>query len=227
MKSLVFDTGPVITLAMNNLLWTLEFLKTRFEGRFYIPDSVKFELIDKPLESKKYKLEAIMVDNLISTGSLEVYSKLDVDHLMEHVNNIFISNNKPIYILDRAEVEALALALRLQSGAYVVDERTMRLLIEDPKSLKRILEKKVHSPIDVNEKLLKDFQYMTKGWKVVRSCDLMVLAYELGLFNKYINKVHNDKTFLDGLLWGLRLRGCGISEDEIEKIIGYEIKRNR
>ena len=41
MKSLVFDTGSVISLVMNNLLWTLKPLKKQYGGDFFIPKGVK------------------------------------------------------------------------------------------------------------------------------------------------------------------------------------------
>ena len=72
MKTIVFDSGPIISLAMKNLLWTLEPLKKEFGGEFYIPYGVKKELIDKPLQGKKYKFEALQVLRLINLGSLKV-----------------------------------------------------------------------------------------------------------------------------------------------------------
>ena len=55
MKSLVFDSSTIITLAMNNLLSLLKPLKEKFQGEFYIPLSVKEEIIDVPFRSKKFK----------------------------------------------------------------------------------------------------------------------------------------------------------------------------
>ena len=58
MKSIVFDTGPIISLTLNNLLWIIEPLHDRFGGEFYITKAVYKELIDRPLSTKKYKFEA-------------------------------------------------------------------------------------------------------------------------------------------------------------------------
>ena len=57
MKSIVFDSGPIISFDLNNLLWLLVPLKREFNGKFYITSAVKRELVDKPLEIKKYKFE--------------------------------------------------------------------------------------------------------------------------------------------------------------------------
>ena len=225
MKSLVFDTSSVVTIVTNDLLWVLKSLKEKFNGEFYIPTSVKYELVDKPLKTKLFKLEAIMVDKAILDGELIVHEPLNVDDLLIHTNAIFSVNGKPLHILDRGEIEALALVLRLQADAYVVDERTMRLLIEDPFGLKSLLERKLHMKVDMNSKLVKEFQDIVKGVKVIRSVDLLTVAFEKGLLNKFVTPRSSEADLLDGLLWGLRLRGCSISTDEIDEIIKLEVKK--
>ena len=46
MNTLFFDTGPVISMTMNHILWVLRPLKKQFNGNFFITDFVKKELID-------------------------------------------------------------------------------------------------------------------------------------------------------------------------------------
>ncbi|HLC58367.1 MAG TPA: hypothetical protein VJI68_00750 [Candidatus Nanoarchaeia archaeon] len=224
MRSIVFDTGPIITLATNDLLFVLPELKKKFNGDFFIADSVRMELVDRPHESRMFKLESIMVDKLISDGIIKVHEKLNVESLLSDVNKIYSVNGTPLHILDRAEIEALSLALKLQAEVYVLDERTLRMLIEDPKALRKILERKLHRDVDFNKKLADEFLNIVRGIKVVRSSELMVVAYELGLLNHFINARHDSADFLDALLWGLRLRGCGISTQEIDRIIEFEGK---
>ncbi len=201
-------------------------MKTKFNGNFYIPDSVKRELVDRPIMTKKFKLEAIMIDRLILDGQLLVHKPLEVDGLLQHVNKIYSVNGQPITILQKAEIEALLLVLRLQADAYVVDERTMRMIIENPKLLRNLLEKKLHRRVEMDNKLAKEFLQIVKGVNVIRSSEVMVIAYELGLLNKYLTVNHKAEDLLDGLLWGLKLRGCGISGDEISEIVRSESKLN-
>ena len=52
MRSIIFDTGPIISLTMNNLIWTLKHLKRQFKGDFLITPAVKKELIEKPFRTK-------------------------------------------------------------------------------------------------------------------------------------------------------------------------------
>jgi len=225
MKKIVFDTSSIISIVMNDLLWVLGGLKNSFDGIFYIPYSVKKELVDKPLTTKKYKLEAIMVSKVINDHILNVHSSLDTNVLLEHVNNIYLVDRKPLHIVDLAEVEALALYLRLQADAYVVDERTMRLVIEDPDGLRRVLERKLQRRVEINKNVLKDFRHLARGVKIIRSTELATVAFEKDFFNKFVTGDNTDKDIIEGLLWGLRLRGCSISTDEIDEIIKIESKK--
>ncbi len=227
MKSIVFDTSTIISIATNNLLWVLKLLKDKFGGEFFITSSVKNELIDRPLKSKKYKLEAIMISDILQKKIIKYFKNVElenkVNNMLNLANNIFKARGKYIKIVDRAEVESLSLALLLKSNAYVVDERTMRLLVEDPKKLAGILGNKLHTNITINKANLRKFQKEAK-MDILRSVDLMVIAYELGLLDKYIEKNevlagNLKENLLEGLLWGLRLRGCSISTQEINEVM--------
>ena len=52
MKSLVFDSSSIISLATNNLLWLLRPLKKQFKGDFYISKSIKHEIVDHPMTTE-------------------------------------------------------------------------------------------------------------------------------------------------------------------------------
>ena len=90
-----------------------------------------------------------------------------------------------------------------------------------------MLEKKLHTKIIINKENLNYFKKETRNIKIIRSSELMIIAYELGLFKDYedIKKlIENNfkKELLNGILWGLRLKGCAISTDEINEIIKIE-----
>ena len=95
MKSLIFDAGPIISLSVNNLLFILEPLKKDFNGKFFITQSVKKELVDRPLEIKKFKFEAIQVEMLIENGTLEIidndFIRQEAQTLLETANGIFMA----------------------------------------------------------------------------------------------------------------------------------------
>ncbi len=225
MKSLVFDTGPIISIVTNNLLWILKPLKQKFGGEFYITQKVKNELIDKPLRSKKFKFEAITIleyinDETLKISKQSVYPKAEI--LLNLANSIFKIKNKYLQIVSKGEIEALALASKLKSSALVVDERTLRMLIEDPGALTKILSNKLHTKVNIDKNNLRKFQKELNKINIIRSSELLTIAYELGLLNKYLKNGVDKKTLLDGLLWGTKLRGCSISSQEIESIIRLE-----
>jgi len=225
MTDLIFDTSSIISLATNNLLGVLIELKKKFKGDFLISDAVRMEILDNPLNSKKYKLEAIMISELVQNNIFRIYSKINIEQktirVMNICNNIFLAYNNPIHILDKAEVESLVLT-QLLKGVYIVDERNIRLMVEDYRKLALLLERKLDTKIKIDNQNLKLFKQEISNIKIIRSAELMAVAFELGLFREYENKYAGKKEILDGILWGLRLRGCAISTDEIEELIKIE-----
>ena len=111
--SLVFDSGPVISLALNGLLWVLKELKTHYPGNFYIPIGVKKELIDKPLKIPQFKFEAFQVLELFNSGVIKLYRKMGVEskgkELLEIANSIFWAKGHPVKILHRGEYNFILL----------------------------------------------------------------------------------------------------------------------
>jgi len=215
--NLVFDSSSIISIATNNLLWTLEKLKKQFKGDFVIPQSVRKELIENPLKGKKYKLEAIMIMDMLNDGVLKI-GKGNKDYLMNLSNNIFTNKGKNINIVQEGEIEVISIE---NNNICIIDERTTRMLIEDPINLRELLESKLHSKVSINHENLNEFKEQTKNTKIIRSTELMTIAFEKGLFNDLFTK-NLKKDFLDGLLWGLKLRGCAISSNEINQILRLE-----
>jgi hypothetical protein len=231
MRSLIFDSSTVITLAMNNLLWLLKPLRERFKGEFYIPLSVKREIVDVPMNSKKFKFEAMQVLKVIDEGDLKIFDdskyKKKVDDVMKGVNRIYGGRKKRMQILHEAEIAALVLAKELKSEAVVVDERTTRMLVEKPLELGKLLQRKMHRDVEIAQGELKIFLDEYKEIKIIRSVELGVVAYEAGLLDDYLirsgkKKKELRKNLLDALLWGVKLRGCAISVEEINSILAIE-----
>jgi hypothetical protein len=228
MKSLVFDTGSVISLAMNNLLWVLKPLKKKFGGDFILPLGVKYELIDRPLNINRFKLDAVVIRDYLMEGVFKLASNKEIErkskYLLSLANNIYFAKNKPIKIIQDAEMDALALVLHYDSGALVLDERTLRLLVEDPESLGGVLSNRLHTKVKIDRSVLIKFRTEVKKVNIIRSTELIVVAYGLGIMDKYISvgkKVHNEfrKDMLSGALWGLKYKGCAISVSEINEIL--------
>lgn len=230
MKVMVFDTGPIISLTTNNLLGLLTGLKDKYKGNFYITNAIRRELIERPLETKKFKFEALQVLRCINSDILEVYNSDELRkktfHLLDLANKCFLIKGEFVRIVHFAEINGIAAAILNDAEAFVVDERNIRLLIEDPKKLQDILSRRLHTKVLVDRKSLSEFRGMTKKVKLIRSVELVSVAYELGLLDKYIVNVPNPKkTLLEAVLWGVKLNGCSVSEREIRDIVGMEVKK--
>ena len=229
MKSLIFDAGPVISLATNNLLWILEPLKKKFNGKFYITEPVRRELVDKPLETKKFKFEAIQVEKLLETGVIEIadnsFIREKTPRLLGTANEIFRAYNNYMRIVHFAEISVIAAAINLNADAIVIDEKTTRFLMENPKMIVEILRKTLHTPISINESNLKEFRNNVNNIRAIRSVELVAVAYELGILDSYITKIPDArKNLLESVLWGVKLNGCAVSKDEIGQILRIEAK---
>ena len=102
--------------------------------------------------------------------------------------------------------------LEIDKKAIVVDERTTRILCEAPENLRKLLESKLHTKIDASEKNYPMF----KDFKVIRSSELVFMAYKLGIIDLPAKK----QEAMEALLYGLKFKGCTISMREIDDEIG-------
>lgn len=219
---LIFDSSSLISITMNGLLNEFRELKKVFPGKFIIPQEVKTEIINKPLQIKRFELEAIKLNELLKENVLELPESIGINSseisnetkkLLEIANNTFFENKeKEIHLIDSGETACLVLSKILTKkgtkNLIVIDERTTRLLSEKPENLKKLLIKKIHTGINIKKENLKNFS----GIKMVRSAELMFIAYKKGLMKL------KDKNTLDAVLYALKFKGCGISGKEIESL---------
>lgn len=228
MKNIVFDTSTIISITTNNLLHILSPLKERFGGDFTLPKAVKAEIIDKPLTSKKFKLEAIQIIAEVLKGNLRLVEepKEETHRTLQLANSIFIAHDNYIQIMHLGEAAVLTQAKTSGADAIAVDERTTRLMIEEPMSVARILGREMRTEIKINRNNMAAFKDYTNGMEVIRSVELGIAAYDLGLLDEYIDpksmkiaSIMPKRDVLDGLLWGLKLRGCSITPEEIDEIM--------
>ena len=228
MKTIVFDAGPIISLTMNNLLWILKPLKKISNADFCITEQVKQELVDTPLnKTRKYMFEALQVLHYIENKTLEVIDddavRKQAYELLALANNCFSAFGHNMQIVHEAEMSAIALYLQKKADAFAVDEKTARLLMENPDRLHNILRHTLHTKVEKNRENLIRFRKITGGIKAIRSVELVAIAYEKGLLDKYLSNMPDSrKTLLESVLWGVKLNGCAVSKREIEQIVRME-----
>lgn len=229
LRLLVFDTGPLISLTVNNLLSTLEKLKESYTGKFVIPESVKDELVDEPLRTKKFMFEAMQIQRLISTGVLEVVEDSDTKELtlelLRLANNSFAAKGKAIHVVQYGEIASIAAAKLLDAEALVMDERITRELVEHPMHLADLMERKLHTSVNINNQTVSLLQQYLSKTRILRSVELASVAFESGLLDRYIAAGEEmiipevRQKLLESVLWGLKMNGCAVSGKEIDEII--------
>ena len=104
MKILIFDSGTIISFAMNGLLPELKKLKEVFDGKFIITKEVKYETVDKPLNIKIFELDALKIKILIDNKVFESPEVLGIKDyeienekrkILDETNKMFYSQNQP------------------------------------------------------------------------------------------------------------------------------------
>ncbi len=218
-KFLIFDAGPLISLTMNGLLNILEKLKEKHENiEFILTPQVRREVIDKPIKIKKYMLEAVKISELLEKGVLKDSKDfLDNNQLAKETqriinlsNSIVRAQGRKVEIVHEGEASCLAFAnLIKKENLIVIDERTTRLLSEDPENIGKILERKVHSPVEIIKENLEEF----KNYRYIRSTELVFFA----LKNDLLDLKKNKETLL-ALMFGLKYKGTAITTKEIEEM---------
>jgi hypothetical protein len=218
-KAIIFDSGPLINFALNGLLPLLSKLKEEFKGDFLITKEVKREVIDYPLTIKRFELEALQLNDLFNKGIIKYadLSSEQVDQLrfqreqiINIANSTFFANNKPLHILDKGEAAAIALSSMIKENVIVIDERTARMLCENPENLRKLFQKKLHTKVTAKRE---NYSYF-KNFKIIRSTELALIACKKNICEP------NDPKILEAILYGLKYKGCSISEAEIEQMKG-------
>lgn len=220
-KAIIFDSGALISFSMNGITELIAKLKENFKGKFLITQEIKREIVDKPIKIKRFELEALKLKQLLDEGVLEMPSSLGIkdsevtnqgNEILKIANSTFQGSRRAIHLLDMGESSCLALSrILIQKkikNILVVDERTTRMLVEKPENLKSILEKKIRTKISIKQDNLKFF----KGFGIIRSTELIYVAYKKGLVKL------KDGDVLNALLYAMKFKGAAISGDEIEEI---------
>ncbi len=226
-KILVFDSSTLISFAMNGLLEEIADLKSIFKGKFIVTEEVKEEIIYKPMNIRRFKLEALQLKDLCDRKILEDpesigISKKEVSkktqEYLDIANGIFdgdfYKEKRKVHLIDSGEASCLALAQIIKEKTpenevvIATDERTTRMLCEKPENLKELLEKKLHIKIKFNKEEYKYF----KGFNFLRSTELVYIAYKKGLLN-----IKNSE-LLDAALYAMRSKGAAVSDEEIKEI---------
>jgi len=227
-KALFFDAGPIITLVMSRMVNILPLLKAKYGGKFYITPAVRKELVERPLMVKRFEFEALQVNKLIRDGILEVYDKVPqkrVQELIALANGAFLIDGKNMEVIQSGEMESVATALEVGAEGVVMDERTLRLFIENNQEMVKLLEARFKQKVVSDQMKVSMFSTALKDVKIIRSIELVGLAYQMGLLDGYIPEgKEGKKIMIDAVLWATKFNGCAVTEEEIEELKSYLLK---
>jgi len=221
-KAIIFDSGTLINFSMNGLLETLVGLKKKFNGYFIISEQVKEEVINRPINIKKFELGALRVKQLLDNKVIELPTSLGISRkqIIENIkkflkiaNNTYYTKGEWIHLIDKGEASCFALSKILTEkgvkNVISIDERTARMLTERPENLEKLLENKLHTRIKTKKENYKFF----KGFTFIRSSEIVYIAYKKGLI-----KLKDHENILDALLYAVKYKGCAISTEEIKEM---------
>jgi hypothetical protein len=219
-KAIIFDSSTLISIAMACMYEELRKLKQNFDGKFLITQEVKKEIVDKPLAIPRFQLEVIKIQQLLNEKILEMPDSVGVNNseitsitkkITDTANSTFTNENE-IKLIDYGEASCLALSKILTEkkieNVVAIDERTMRSLCETPESLKKFLEKKMHTKISAKKENFSIF----KGFKIIRSVELIYIAYKKGLAGQ------KNKKLFESMIYALKFKGCAISNEELSEM---------
>jgi hypothetical protein len=226
MKVLAVDSSAIISLSTNCLLWTLNKLKEITGVHLVIPERVRYETVDKAIDTPRFKLEGTRVMRNIANRTFEVVKD---DALMtagqqicDIANQCYSTNSGPIKIMHPGDGEVITLAKRAEGGGLITDERIMRTFLEDPEALRNILSSRLHTRVEFNQKAYKEVMHGLPELFVLRSADIIAIAYKKGVFDDFLRPISEPETkraFVSGMMWGLKLSGCSLSNEEVEDYI--------
>ncbi len=220
-KVIIFDSGTLISFSMSGITDIVEKLKGVFDGKFIITSDVKREVIDRPLQIKKFSLDALKIKQLLDKKIIEMPSSVGLkdnevarktEEMLNRANSTYKEKSRDIHIIDLGEASCLAVSQMLNEKGFdiiiAVDERTTRMLGEKPENLATLLEKRLHVKINSNKENYNFF----REFKFIRSAELVYVAYKKKLIDLKNGNV------LDALLYAMKFKGCAISDYEIAEI---------
>jgi len=216
---MIFDASTLISISQTCLVNLLAGLKREMNAEFIVPKSVYYEAVQKPISIKRFELNAIRIKKVIEENGfkvLEVKDKKLFDEVAGIANACFFIKGKPIKLLQRGEIEALALVKEMGAVAFAIDERTTRVLLEAPEQLRKILQARRRVDIKVDRSNVKALNLMFPNITMVRSVELIALAEEFGLLEKELPKGAQS---LEAALFAAKYSGCAVSAREINMFL--------
>ena len=218
---IVFDSSALITVSQTCLSKCISSLKEKTGIEFFISPAVFSEVVSNPLGIRRFELNAVRLRELVEKKSISVQeldrnSKEFFSKISALANNSFSIKGKALKIMHSGELEALALANQLHAEIIAVDERTTRMLVENPFALRASMEKKYSAQVSENRQNILELKNLFFQCGFVRSVELIALAFEK---NALAGEIENTKKGLEAALYAAKFSGCSVSFSEIQDFL--------
>jgi hypothetical protein len=212
--TIVFDSSTLISFSESCLVGSLPFLKEKTGARFLITPEVRNEIVSRPLHVSQHAFSALRLRKLLDDGVLEVAEPPEglARELLSIANSLFIIRGGPVEILQAGEAECVALLAAKGAGAIAVDEKTTRLLLEDPNLMLDKIRMEFRSKVEINGERLREWRKTAGAATVLRSSELLAIAAEKGYFKDFGK---SEGEVLHAALFSLRSAGCSLTGREL------------
>lgn len=212
---IVFDSSALISVSQTCLINILGGLREKMNAEFFVPEAVLQEAVLRPISIKRFELNAIRIKkaidekwfNVAPVKDRKLFSQIDAI-----ANNCFFIKERPVRLLQRGEIESLCLIRELGAEAFAIDERTTRMMVENPLELQKILQARKRINVKANKENTKLLQEMFQETTILRSVELIALAFEQGLLSQ---ELPEGKQSLEAALFAAKYSGCAVSSREI------------
>ncbi|MBI2666880.1 hypothetical protein HYX13_04670 [Candidatus Woesearchaeota archaeon] len=182
-----------------------------------------FEVYDKVPQKKVRELESLANGAfLLDDKAMDIVQSGELESVAAALQEGILQNSKgTIRNIAGNSVRNIAgnISIIENAPAVVMDERTLRLAIENPLEVQHLLENRFQKKIISRQEKIKAFSGMLKEVRIIRSIELIAIAYRLGLLEGYIPDGKDGREeLLDAVFWAAKLNGAAITEQEIEEL---------
>ena len=211
---IVFDSSTLISFSESCLVGALPFLKEKTGARFLITPEVRNEIVNRPLHVSAHAFSALRLRRLIDERVLEVAEPPQgtAETLLSLANGLFVIKGGPVEIFQAGEAECVAFLAAGGADAIAVDEKTTRLLLEDPYKMLDKVRMEFRSKVDIDAEKLRQWRKLVGTATVMRSSELLAIAAEKGYLREFGS---SQGEALHAALFSLKSAGCSLTTKEL------------
>ncbi len=216
-KKIVLDSSSLISISDNCFIKVMKHLAQKENISFIIPESVYMESVQTPARIKRFELNAIRIRDAVEEGYIKVMKttpamRQRMERLERETFDLCECDGEKVRLLHLGESETLALIKEINADVLAIDERTTRMLIEEPQNIVPFLQRRHEGRVSINRAALDSFRAEYGGIKIVRSVELIALSYDDGTFGE---EIHRTRQALEAALYAVKFAGCAVSFNEI------------